>query len=351
VSQLGWRERGLYRVKFTLNISTHPGDQAIIGNDWKNAQKILATEGFDGYELYPVGDYQWESIPAGVMTGMHLRFYPILKPFWIGDKARLLEIFGDMETVIAFYGGPTRESLVENYRKQLALAQQLGCEYAVFHLSQSEFDYIYHWRFPWNWRETIDMCAELLNAAMADSPFSGELLLENLWWPGSFRALHPEEIEYALSRIAYPRTGIVLDTGHVLNTNQSIFSEAQGIEFLIDSVRSLGELSAVIRGLHLTRSLSADYVTKTQQALVPPPAEGSFWHQYHQAIIHVNQIDQHDPFDDPAIKGLFDVIHPDYVTYEFSYKSEEEWLDKIRRQRRALAGIHLHPKEATCSCP
>ena len=321
-------------MKFTLNISTHPGDLAILEHDWNNARRILKTEGFDGYELYPVGDYDWESIPAGLMLGVHLRFYPILQPFWHRDDRRLLEIFGDEATIAMFYGGLTREDLTANYRRQLALAKQLGSSYIVFHLAQSEFEYIYHWRFPWNWRDTIDLCAEILNESMTDSGFDGELLLENLWWPGSFRAVQPEEIEYALTRVDYAKTGIVLDTGHLLNTNQDIRAEAEGIEFLIRSVRSLGVLRKTIRGVHLTRSLSGEYVTQTLNSPAPPAVQG-FWQQYRQAIDHVNKIDQHDPFEDPAIAGLFDIIEPGYVTYEFSYRSRDEWIDKIRRQRRA----------------
>jgi len=332
-------------MQFTLNISTHPGDQAIIGNDWNEAQRLLKAEGFDGYELYPVGEHAWEKIPAGLILGMHLRFYPILRPFWIEDSRRLLEIFGNKETIATFYGGLKPESLVANYRKQLSLAQQLGCSYAVFHLAQCEFDYMHSWHFPWEWRDTIDLCAELLNAALEGSCFTGVLLLENLWWPGSFRAIHPDEIDYALSRISYQNTGIVLDTGHLLNTNQSIDTESQGIQFLIDSMRSLGEMRRAIRGVHLTRSLSSEYVTQTRTSPAPHLAEGTFWDRYHQAIHHVNQIDQHDPFEDPAITNFFETIEPDYVTYEFSYKSREEWLDKIRRQRKAMAGVHCTPGE------
>jgi len=332
-------------MKFALNISTHPGDLAIIGHDWNNAQRILESEGFDGFELYPVGEHAWERIPEGLIMGMHLRFYPILRPFWIDDKPRLLEIFGDAETISKFYGGATRESLIANYRKQLALARQLGCAYAVFHLAQSEFDYMYDWRFPWNWRETIDMCSELLNEVMADTLFDGELLLENLWWPGSFRAVHPEEIDYAMTRVLYPRTGIVLDTGHLLNTNQNVVSESGGIEFLIRSIKALGETRRAIHGVHLTRSLSAEYVMQTCRSSSPPAVDGSFWHRYHQAIEHVNRIDQHDPFENPAIAGLFEIIDPAFVTYEFSYKSKEEWLGKIRRQRQAMAGVHFNARE------
>jgi len=336
-------------MQFTLNISTHPGDLAIIEQDWAHAQQLLADEGFDGYELYPVGHHPWERIPAGLMRGLHLRFYPILTPFWQGDQRRLREIFGDEQTITAFYGGLTREALIADYRAQLALAQQLGCAYVVFHLAQSEFEHIYDWRFPWHWRDTIDLCAELLEAVFADTPYTGELLLENLWWPGSFRALEVEEMAYALERVSYPRTGIMLDTGHVFNTNQRIVTETDGIRFLLAIVQSWGDMRRAIRGVHLTRSLSADYVTRTRAAMPPALVPGTFWDRFHQAIDHVRQIDQHDAFADPAIAGLFDLVDPAYVTYEFTYTSREEWLDKIRRQRGAMARVHAGGREALCS--
>ncbi len=100
---------------------------------------------------------------------------------------------------------------------QLSLAHQLGCEYVVFHLAQSELEYIYDWQFPWEWRDTVDLCADLLREVFAETPFTGELLLENLWWPGSFRALQAEEIAYALERVQHPHAGIMLDTGHMLS--------------------------------------------------------------------------------------------------------------------------------------
>ncbi len=328
------------RRRFTLNISTHPGDLAIIGDDWEAARGLLADEGFDGFELYPVGDYAWGRIPPRLILGLHLRSYPILTPFWRGDRRRLLEIFGDEQTIGTFYGGLTREALVEDYRSQLKLAGELGCAYVVFHLAQSEFENIYDWRFPWTWRETVDLYAELLGEIFARTEFTGELLLENLWWPGSFRALEPEEIAYALERIRYPRSGIMLDTGHVLSTNQGIGSEAEGIAYLARTLRGLGGMRRHVRGLHLTRSLSADYVTRSQAEPAPPPAAGSFWDRYSQAIEHVRNIDQHDAFEDPAIAGLFDLVDPAYVTYEFSFASLEEWLRKMRVQRRAMAGIH-----------
>jgi sugar phosphate isomerase/epimerase len=333
-------------MHFTLNISTHSGDKATIDNDWTNAQQFLQSEGFNGFELYPVGDYPWSIIPRGLMTGLHLRFIPILTPFWQGDRRRLLEIFGNEETITTFYGGLAPDALIAGYRQQLLIAHQLGCSYVVFHVAQSEFDHIHDWRFPWRWHETVDLCAEMLNEVFADTPFSGELLLENLWWPGSFRALDPEEIVYSLDRIDYPHSGVMLDTGHILNTNQSIETEAEGIVYLLDTVRSLGEMRRSIRGIHLTRSLSSGYVKQTQSQPPSEPGPGNFWSRYRQAIEHVRQIDQHDAFCDPEICRLFDIIDPQYVTYEFTYGSREEWQEKIRRQNRAMHRVRFDQKRS-----
>jgi sugar phosphate isomerase/epimerase len=326
-------------MEFNLNISTHSGDLEVIGHNWENARQLLVDEGFDGYELYPIGEYPWEDIPTGLIRGLHLRFFPIITPFWRGDYQRLLEIFGDKDTIKRFYGGTTPDALIEGYRRQLKLASQLGCSYVVFHLAQCEFEYMYDWNFPWNWQDTVNLCAELLHETFRDTPFNGELLLENLWWPGSFRALNTEEIAYSMERICLPRTGIMLDTGHILNTCQKITTEREGIRYLLDTVRSLGEMGNAIRGVHLTRSLSADYVIKSQSTM-PAATSGSLWEYYHRAIKHVRQIDQHDAFEEPAMADLFDIINPDHVTYEFTYASRQEWLDKICRQRHAMASVH-----------
>jgi hypothetical protein len=75
-----------------LNISTHPGEPEMFGNDWRRAERFLQHWEFDGFELYPVGDYPCERIPAQIVTGLHLRFFVILAPIWRGDTRRLLEI-------------------------------------------------------------------------------------------------------------------------------------------------------------------------------------------------------------------------------------------------------------------
>jgi hypothetical protein len=179
-----------------------------------------------------------------------------------------------------------------------------------------------------------------MNEVFRETPFAGELLLENLWWPGSFRMLAPGEIAYVIEKMDLPCASIVMDTGHILSTNQGIGSESEGIEYLVAVIKSLGkDERSRIHGLHLTRSLSADYVNRTRGQGIAPRQAGSFWDRYAAAIDHVRQIDQHDAFSDPGIARLFDYIEPAYVTHEFTYASRGEWVGKIRAQTGALASL------------
>ncbi|MBN1630192.1 MAG: TIM barrel protein [Thermoleophilia bacterium] len=278
-------------MKRLLNTSTHPGDLEIIQHDWDNAKRFCARNGFDGYELYPVDGYDFDSIPADLVTGLHLRFYPILEPLWRNDRGRLLEIFGDDETIRTFYGGSDRQALVDVYRRQLALAARLGCEYAVFHVSQSDLESVHTWQCCWTWLETVELCAEIINEVTRETDYAGEILFENLWFPSSMRLDSPDEVALLFQKVEYPRCGLVLDTGHVLNRNQDIRCEAEGIAYLVEIA--------------------------------------------HQ---HVFQMDQHDSFEDPEIAELFRLVSPDYLVFEFSYRDMTEWQAKIDRQKRALAG-------------
>lgn len=204
-----------------------------------------------------------------VITGLHLRFFVILAPIWRGDSKRLLEIFGDWETVAAFYGGCDADWITMVYTRQLDLAHRLGCQYVVFHPVHCELEYVYSWRFPWRMTDTLDLCAEVLNAATQKSRFNGLLLFENLWWPGSFRLDSPQEYDYLLSRVDYPHCGIALDTGHLLNKNPDLADEGEAADYMLDCLDRLGETAAHIRTLHLTKNLSGDYIRQTRQIADP----------------------------------------------------------------------------------
>ena len=206
---------------------------------------------------------------------------------------------------------------MDTYRRELAVAQRLGCEYVVFHVAQTEVESVYSWHCPWTWQQTVGMCAEIINEATRDSDYTGQILFENLWFPGSMCLDSPDEIAMLFEKVDYPRRGLVLDTGHVLNKNPGIRTEPEGIYYVIQTLKDLGEARHLVKGLHLTRSLSGDYAERLHRG--PSPFEGvdEFWERFGIAQSHVLQIDQHEPFEDPGVRRLFDWMSPDYMVFEF----------------------------------
>jgi len=317
-----------------LNFCCYDGKPLKFDGDWQRAQQFLQQWQFDGYEIYPFGDLDKipDSAPVG---GIHLRFFIIMAPLWRQDNQRLLEIFGSWENVDKYYGGRDAEIITEIYASQLALADRLGSPYVVFHPADCDLNHVYDWQFPWQTKDTLDMCAEVINAATARSNYQGKILFENLWWPGSFRLESAHEYDYLRSQVNHHNCGIVLDTGHMLNMNQSLRDEQQASRYLCDKIRSLGEVGKQIDAIHLSKSLSGEYVKQTQ---ANPPAWESddFWERMRQGGQHVANIDQHDAFDSDAIAPLLELIQPEQLIFEFTADNFDQWQDKVARQKRAL---------------
>lgn len=329
-------------VRRLLNFSTHPGEPEMFHDDWNEAAQFLDRWEFDGFEIYPVGDYPCAAIRPDIVAAIHLRFFVILAPIWREDRKRLLEIFGDWETVEHFYGGRVAdrgaEWIAAFYARQLDLAEHLGCEYVVFHPAHCELDHVFNWRFPWRVDDTLALSADVVNAATRRSRFSGYILFENLWWPGSFRLDDPREYDALVSRVDHPNCGIALDTGHLLNKNPALNDERQAADYLSDCVDNLGEVAREIRTVHLTKSLSGDYVRESRAWTDPWGEARTFWEKLDVARRHVGRIDQHMAFEESHVGAVVEKIAPQNVVFEFTFRNMAEWEVKIAAQKTALAG-------------
>lgn len=318
-----------------LNFSTHPGEPEMFGDNWSEAASFLTSWGFDGFELYPVGSYPFHTIPPRLIEGMHLRFFIFLREIWTDDKKGLLNLFGSWQNVEHFYGGTDRSAVLEAYVNQFNLAQLFGCSYAVFHPVHCDLAHIYDWQSPYSWQQTLALCSEVLNESLPQSNYTGLLLFENLWWPGSFRLEDEREYWYLRERVDYDRCGIVLDTAHMLNSHGGFNTEGEAIDYLLHKVEDLGELRREIRTVHLTSSLSGDYIKQSKSDPVKPIGV-DFWQNFQAAREHVSRIDPHLPFSQPTIARLFDLIEPENVVFEFTFNTLSTWQEKIRVQKEAL---------------
>ena len=239
-----------------------------------------------------------------------------------------------METAKRFYGGWGRDTLLELYRADLDRAVQLGAEYVVFHVSDVSIEEGYTYRWLHTNEEVIDSAAEAVNALLDGQDWHFDFLMENQWWPG-FTFLEPKETARLLERVHYHRRGILLDTGHLMNTNTKLRTQAEGAAYIRAMTEQHGSLAREIRGIHLHQSLSGAYV-RNHTGSLPGNLPEDYMARYSVNYGHIQRIDQHLPWSDPAIIPVLAQINPKYVTHELSCGNRQQRWDAVCQQRELL---------------
>lgn len=303
-------------------------------------RRTLDDLGCQGVEAIWAGERPPEEFPRELAVGWHLTFFTDWLDLYREDRAMLLEKYGTLEAARGFYGGLGADYLLEVYRADLERARAMGAQYVVFHVSDVSIEEGYTYRWRHSAREVIDGAAEVVNALLADDPGESSplLLLENLWWPG-LTMTDPALTERLLERVDYSKKGLMLDTGHLMNANQSLKTQEEGVEYIHRMLDAHGSLCRYIRGLHFHQSLSGDYVRENTGAIPPglpqDPAE-----RYGVNYGHIQRIDWHQPWTVPACASIVERLEPDYLTHELAAADVPARRRATLEQRRALtAGI------------
>ena len=294
-----------------------------------------AELGLDGLEIvWGEDDSVSNPPPSDMVVGYHLLFFSTWVDFWQEDEAALLAEFGTWDAVRTCYGAETRAELVARFRKDLQRAIDLGAEYAVFHTSDVLMRECFTYEFSHTDRQVCDCVCELVNELFDGVRTDIALLLENQWWPG-LTFCDPAIAQRLLDGIEYDNVGFMLDTGHLMNTNTSLRSQAQAARYIRDCYDSLGPLRERVRGLHLHQSLSGEYVEHTR-GIVPADFVGSYEERFATNYSHVLRIDRHEPWSDPAVADVVRHIGPTWVNNELAGGSREQRLANLRTQLAAL---------------
>jgi sugar phosphate isomerase/epimerase len=294
--------------------------------------------GCDGIEAVWGGDGAADALPAGFVTGFvagyHMTFYPDWLDFWRGDETALLRKFGSRGSYTSFYRGSGREALLSQYRADLARAVRLGARYVVFHVSDVSIEEGYTYRWAHSGREVIDASIELINILFDGKKYPFTLLVENQWWPG-FTFTDPGQTAYLLDSIHYAGKGIVLDTGHLMNTNTDLETEADGIAYIHKMLDEHGGLCRHIRGVHLHQSLSGAYV-KANTGSLPAGLPADYVARFGESYKHILRIDRHQPWTDPSIASVIKRIGPEFLIHELSGRNREEREHAAAIQKKTL---------------
>lgn len=253
--------------------------------------------------------------------------------FWNEDEDGIFEEFNSKEDIINYYGKLDKKVIVDKYREEIKIAEKLNAEYAVFHVSNVRTKHCFNYEFTYTDKEVVDATIEIVNEIFRGLNTNITILFENLWWPG-LRMTDQELVKYFIENIEYEHKGLMLDTGHLLNTNLDINTEEEGIDYLIETVKNLGDMKEFIKGIHLSKSLSGKYVKNQIEKYKKIEIDSN--KANNEIIYHILKIDEHKPFTNNKINNLIEMINPKYLVYEFITTSLEELSNFIKTQNKVL---------------
>lgn len=298
--------------------------------------RTLKELGCQGVEAIWAGEPVPEEFPRPLAVGWHLTFFTDWLDLYREDRAMLAEKYGTLEEARRFYGGLGADYVMGVYRADLERAKALGAKYVVFHVSDVSIEEGYTYRWRHSPEEVIDTAAEVVNTLLKGERGGFDFLLENLWWPG-LTMTDPALTGRLLDRVDCPKKGLMLDTGHLMNTNPSLTTQREGVDYIHRMLDAHGSLCRYIRGLHFHQSLSGTYV-RTHTGAVPPGLPRDSVEQYGVNYRHIQKIDQHRPWTVPEAASIVERLQPDYLTHELAADSPAARREATLRQRRALGG-------------
>ena len=260
--------------------------------------------------------------------GVHLEYWSYWIDFWWNNQQRLDYIFESNEEKKHYYKAQNIYEWIEYIKKNITLALNLKPQYLVWHVSEANVQEIFTYNFYYNDRQVLLATSEVFNEVAKIIPDNVLILFENLWWPG-LRLNSMENVVYFFEKLKHNNVGIMLDTGHLMNTNINLTSELEASIFIKDIVNNLGSFASLIKGVHLNCSLSGQYQKKFIEQLF------KFCEfDKHRLWEHITKIDKHEIFQTKAPSFLIDYIQPQYVVHELAYDNLILLRNKIMAQSR-----------------
>jgi len=326
-------------MKMTINFPLYGGCLSGFGT-MAGLKTACAELGCSGIEAIWGDDAYCGQLPQdGLTVGYHLAFWPDWVDFWHGDERALLRKFGNRAAYSSFYGAESREGMVKQYLADMERAALLGAEYVVFHVSDVSIEESYTYQWEHTDEEVIDAACELLNLLTDGRKWPFSILVENQWWPG-FKFTDPRLTERLMNGLSFPDKGIMLDTGHLINTDPELKNEAEGIAYIHEMLDRHGELAEHIRGIHLNKSLSGEYV-KSHTGIPCTLADGDYIERFGKNYSHILKIDRHEPWTEPLIAEVVERIDPKWLTHELAAGSVEQriLLAKVQIETLRKGGL------------
>ena len=236
---------------------------------------------------------------------------------------------GELKTY--FFGASNKEEWINAIKENIKNALSANPEYLVWHVSDADTENIFTFSFNHTDEEVITATAEVFNAVSEIIPQNVMVLFENLWWPG-LRLTNKKIVDTFFALLKRDNVGIMLDTGHLMNTNPALNNEEEAADYLCQTIENLGTAKELIYGIHLSSSISGEYVGSFERS-VPESINPE------KIMQHIAQIDRHQAWTSSKIKDLFNIVEPRYVVHELYYDDFKDLAKLVRRQQAAIGII------------
>lgn len=303
-------------------------------DDFSEISSFMNKHRIDGIEAILYNPGTLTDIPAGMIKGLHLIYWPMWMDLWLSDHENLHREFINEQNVFNYYGFNDKNGFIEKYREEFDAAKALECEYMVFHVSQISIEETYTRNFRYQDKSVLDKTISLVNEVFTGN---GPLLLfENLWSSG-LNFLDYEMTKYFIEGIKYENKGFMLDISHLIMTNPAISNYDQAVDYINMILDDLGDLKKYIKGIHLNKSNFDDYIRADHHEKAESSNQKTdFVEKLVDVYHHISQIDTHVPFESDRIKEIVETVSPSYLVYEFLPTDIIDWETKIDSQNRFL---------------
>ena len=320
-------------MKLTMNITTCSEDTARY-QDRNDLQNFFRSHGLDGLEVLEVGTDETGVIHPNDVLGVHLRYWSGWMDFWNANEQRLMEEYQTQENWEQVYGGNKPQALVDAYRQNIRFANTMKPEYLVFHVSECTLaESMYRKDYFYNDEEVCDAVIELLNRVVDEIEGEPWLLLENLWYPG-LTMERPEIVQRLLGGVQYEKTGVMLDTGHLMHTNMELKTPDEAVDYIHSILDQYEDLS-FIRGIHLHQSLTGEFAKSIRKNW--KKTGGTYIAQQWDVLGNVFQLDTHRPFCSYRIHEIFSRLPGlEFVCLEQITATREENAAYLEEQMKYL---------------
>ena len=289
--------------------------------DKEDLIQFYSKYGIDGIELQKVQDLQKKYLDQDMIIGIHLSFFNTWMDFYKGDMDKVLNEYGTMEVVEQIYGGTDKSALLKLYTEQLEFADRIGAKYVVFHICDVSIEESFTGEFNHSDEEVIDASCSLINELLDGKTYQFDFLMENLWWPG-LNYKNPFMAKRLIDGVNYAKKGLMLDTGHLMNTNKDLKTPEEALQYIRTVIKEHSAVKKYIKGFHLHQSLSGERAKRLSSNKVD--LKQDYWERMYQVYEYIFQLDEHKPFVCEELEEFIEEMKPQYITYEFITRGREE---------------------------